>query len=91
MTLLAQGANSKVLLLGMQIPPNYGHRYTEMFRTLYTELATELKVPLVPFLLDGVAEHEELMQADGIHPTAQAQPIMLKHVLPSVESVLADE
>ena len=91
MTLLAQEANSKVLLLGMQIPPNYGHRYTEMFRTLYTELATELKVPLVPFLLDGVAEHEELMQADGIHPTAQAQPIMLKHVLPSVESVLADE
>ena len=91
MTLLAQGANSKVLLLGMQIPPNYGHRYTEMFRTLYTELATELKVPLVPFLLDGVAEHKELMQADGIHPTAQAQPIMLKHVLPSVESVLANE
>ncbi len=82
MIVMAKEANSEVLLLGMQIPPNYGPRYTELFRNTYTDLAKKHKVALVPFLLEGVAEHSVLMQADGIHPTAKAQPIMLELVLP---------
>src|SRR5690554_2719240 len=85
MIVMAKEANSEVLLLGMQIPPNYGPRYTELFRNIYTDLAQKHKVALVPFLLEGVAEHSELMQADGIHPTAKAQPIMLELVLPFMD------
>lgn len=85
MIVMAKEANSEVLLLGMQIPPNYGPRYTELFRNTYTDLAQKHKVALVPFLLEGVAEHSELMQADGIHPTAKAQPIMLELVLPFMD------
>lgn len=77
---LAQSAGSKVLLLGMQIPPNYGPRYTELFKAMYVELADELSTDLVPFLLEGVADKPELMQADGIHPKAQAQPILFEQV-----------
>lgn len=84
MIAMAQAANSEVLLLGMQIPPNYGPRYTEMFRDIYTDLAQENEVDLVPFLLEGVAERKELMQDDGIHPTAEAQPIILEQVLPFI-------
>lgn len=85
MIVMAKEANSEVLLLGMQIPPNYGPRYTELFRNTYTDLAHKHKVALVPFLLEGVAEYSELMQADGIHPTAKAQPIMLELVLPFMD------
>lgn len=85
MIVMAKEANSEVLLLGMQIPPNYGPRYTELFRNTYTDLAQKHNVALVPFLLEGVAEHSELMQTDGIHPTAKAQPIMLELVLPYID------
>lgn len=85
MIILAQEANSNVLLLGMQIPPNYGPRYTSLFRNIYIDLAKEQKIQTLPFLLEGVAEHTELMQADGIHPTAKAQPIMLKLMLPYIK------
>ena len=85
MITLAQEANSDVLLLGMQIPPNYGPRYTSLFRNIYIDLTKEQKIQTLPFLLEGVAEHTELMQADGIHPTAKAQPIMLELVLPYIK------
>lgn len=85
MIVLAQQADSQVLLLGMQIPPNYGPKYTQLFKTLYADLAGELDILRVPFLLQGIAESAELMQRDGIHPTAAAQPIMLDLVLPYIE------
>jgi acyl-CoA thioesterase-1 len=72
----AQAANSKVLLLGMKIPPNYGERYTQLFETMYRELAKEYKTLFVPFFLEGVAGMPEMMQSDGLHPTEKAQPIM---------------
>lgn len=82
---LSQQANSQVLLLGMQIPPNYGARYTAMFKDIYPHLAQKFAVPLVPFLLEGIAEHPELMQADGIHPTQEAQPLIWQWVQPQLK------
>ncbi|POA92129.1 arylesterase [Pseudomonas protegens] len=82
----AQGA--KVLLLGMQLPPNYGVRYTQAFSQVYSQLASEKKVALVPFFLDGVGGHPELMQADGLHPAAAAQGKLLENVWPTLKPLL---
>ena len=81
---LSRDAGAEVLLLGMQIPPNYGPRYSNQFQQTYTQLSDELDVPLVPFFLDGVAGIPDLNQADGIHPTAPAQPKLLDNVWPYV-------
>lgn len=75
---LSLARDAKVLLVGMQIPPNYGPRYTEAFFSMYEGVARETGVPLVPFFLDKVALTPELMQSDGIHPTAAAQPLLLE-------------
>ncbi len=83
-----QKADAKVLLVGIEIPPNYGQAYTQAFKAIYRDLAEQYKVPLVPFLLDGVALEEDLMQDDGIHPTAEAQPRMLENVWPQLEALL---
>jgi acyl-CoA thioesterase I len=88
MVALAKTAGASVVLLGMEIPPNYGARYTQAFRTLYADVATRANVALVPFLLDGVATDASLMQADGIHPTAAAQPRLLENVWPTLKSLL---
>ncbi|AQT59176.1 arylesterase [Cellvibrio mixtus] len=80
--------NAKVLLTGMQIPPNYGARYSNQFKELYPKLATKNDIALVPFLLEGIGGNAELMQRDGIHPTAEAQPIIVNNVLPELLSVL---
>src|SRR5690554_8172090 len=80
MIVMAKEANSEVLLLGMQIPPNYGPRYTELFRNIYTDLAQKKKVALVPFLLEDVQEHSEFMKADGINQTVNVNHIMLAQV-----------
>lgn len=85
----AQKANAKVLLVGMQIPPNYGRDYTEKFYALYSKLSRETKIPLVPFLLHGVAEQPQLFQADRIHPAAEAQPIMLDNIWPHLKPLIA--
>jgi len=77
---LSRQAGAKVLLLGMRIPPNYGPKYTGEFSAAYGEVAHERQVALVPFLLDGVALHPDLMQADGIHPDQAAQPRLLDNV-----------
>ncbi|GGY73224.1 arylesterase [Cellvibrio zantedeschiae] len=79
---LSQGSNAKVLLAGMQIPPNYGQRYTTQFKDIYPELAEKNKILLIPFLLEDVAGHSNLIQPDNIHPTAEAQPAIVKNVLP---------
>ena len=77
---LCHSSNAKVLLVGMKIPPNYGQRYTSDFYETYTLSARKFNVPLVPFLLDGVATNPELMQQDGLHPRAEAQPKILNNV-----------
>jgi acyl-CoA thioesterase-1 len=84
-----QGA--RVLLLGMQIPPNYGPEYTQRFQAVYRELHRELGVDWVPFFLEGVALDPALMQDDGIHPTAAAQPLLLDNVWPALEPLLDGE
>lgn len=82
MITLSQAIGAKILLVGMQIPTNYGPRYTTQFKDTYEALAEKNKTGLVPFLLEGVATHSELIQNDGIHPTAAAQPVIVKNVLP---------
>ncbi len=77
---LAQQSGAKVALIGILIPPNYGPRYTQEFRETYTVLAKQYKLPLVPFLLEGVAGKTDLMQDDGLHPTSAAQPLVLNNV-----------
>ncbi|MCQ3030779.1 arylesterase [Pseudomonas syringae] len=84
----SRDAGAKVLLLGMQIPPNYGPRYTNAFKEVYTNLAAEKKVPLVPFFLEGVGGVPELMQADGLHPAANAQQKLLENVWPTLKPLL---
>jgi acyl-CoA thioesterase-1 len=85
----AQAAGARVLLAGMRIPPNYGPRYTEGFHALYGELARAHGTALVPFLLAGIAGDAAMMQEDGIHPTAAAQPRLVEEVLPVLEPLLA--
>lgn len=69
-------AGSKVLLIGVQLPPNYGPRYTERFQSVYHELASEQNLALLPSLVDGIGTEEKFMQPDGIHPNAAAQPLI---------------
>ena len=84
----SRAAEAEVLLLGMRLPPNYGQRYTQAFANVYADLAAGKQVALVPFLLEGVGGVPGMMQADGIHPTAAAQPIMLENVWPTLEPLL---
>jgi len=83
-------AGAEVVLLGMRIPINYGPRYAESFHALYGELAETYDLEWVEFFLDGVALDDGLMQADGIHPNAAAQPLMLDNAWPAVAAALAD-
>lgn len=91
MITLTRQANSDILLLGMQIPPNYGARYASAFQAVFAELATQQNTLLLPFLLEGIATKAELMQPDGIHPTSAAQPLMRDAVLPVVNEWLNQE
>jgi len=75
-------------LIGMQIPPNYGGDYTRRFAGIYSKIAKDTKVPLVPFLLEGLADKPQLFQPDRIHPTAEAQPLMLDSVWPHLKPLL---
>lgn len=77
----AQQANAKVILVGMQIPPNYGREYGQTFKDMFQDVSTAKKVPLVPFLLEGIGPQNEMFQSDGIHPNESAQPIMMETVL----------
>ncbi|KZZ48956.1 arylesterase [Thalassolituus sp. HI0120] len=81
---LSREAGSDILLAGMQIPPNYGRRYTQSFREIFPTLAQQHNTLLLPFILQKVVKKQGLMQADGIHPTAEAQPLILQSVLPEV-------
>ena len=77
---LSKQSGAKVMLFGMQIPPNYGLQYTKQFKDLYRKLATQEQVELLPFFLAGVANSPELFQADNIHPNEAAQMILFKNV-----------
>lgn len=78
----------RVLLVGMRLPPNYGAAYTEKFHAVFRDLAQRRKLPLVPFLLDGFADNAAMFQADGIHPAALAQPLMLDNVWKTLRPML---
>lgn len=91
MTRAAQEAGAKVLLVGMQVPPNYGADYARRFEGLFATVARERKAGLVPFLLKGVADGPDalrLFQSDRIHPREEAQPIMLANVWPELRKQL---
>ncbi|WP_251372660.1 arylesterase [Polynucleobacter sp. MWH-UH25E] len=77
---LSKRSGAKVLLFGMQIPPNYGQQYTKQFKDLYPMLASQEGIQLLPFFLEGVAQHKDLFQADNIHPNVAAQSILFKNV-----------
>ncbi len=81
---LSRSAGAAVLLLGIRIPPNYGPQYTEQFRLAYVDAARSRQLPLVPFLLNGIALNPGLMQADGIHPNELGQPRLLANVWPQL-------
>ncbi len=85
---LARAARAEPVLVGLMIPPNYGIDYAREFRELYPQLARKSRVPLVPFLLDGVADNRDLFQPDQLHPTAAAQPRILENVWPVLEPLL---
>jgi acyl-CoA thioesterase-1 len=82
-------AGAKVLLIGMRIPPNYGPAYTLSFHEMYGAVASKERVPLVPFFLDGIALDDSLMQEDGLHPNAAAQPKLLDQVWPKLVPLLS--
>jgi acyl-CoA thioesterase-1 len=85
---LALDSGVRVLLAGMKLPPNYGPEYTRDFERVFTELAAERKIALIPFLLEGVAAHPELNQADGIHPTSRGYEIVTETVLDYLRPLL---
>jgi acyl-CoA thioesterase-1 len=87
----SQAAGAKVMLVGILLPPNYGGPYTQAFAQTYKDLAKQYTLPLVPFLLAGVAEHRDLMQADGMHPIAKAEPQVLDNVWPYLKPLLHKE
>ncbi len=88
---LSVEAGARVILISMEIPPNYGARYTAGFRDSFALVADSTGSVLAPFLLDGVATNPALMQADGIHPTVAAQPLLLVNILPTIQIVLGEE
>ncbi|MFZ3127624.1 MAG: arylesterase [Rhodoferax sp.] len=92
MTQAAQAAGAKVLLLGMEVPPNYGQDYTRQFAAAFTKVAKANKVALVPFLLKGVADGPDaarMFQSDRIHPVEAAHPRILNNVWPTVKKLIA--
>ncbi len=84
----SQDAGAKVVLVGIQLPPNFGSRYTQPFFEQYAVLAKQFGLPLVPFLLEGVAGNADLMMRDGLHPKAKAQSLVLENVWPILNPLL---
>lgn len=88
MVMRASRRGIKVVIIGMQIPPNYGRAYTEQFAAIYRDLAQRHRLPLVPFLMEKVALDPALIQEDQMHPNAVAQPLLLDTVWPVLEPLL---
>lgn len=85
---IADSANTKVLLMQIRIPPNYGSRYQKAFESIYSNIANETSATLIPFMLEEVALNEELMMPDGIHPKASAQPLIADYVYRQLKPLL---
>jgi len=83
-------AGARPVLMEVRIPPNYGDRYSIAFQQAYTELANEYDIPIIEFILEDIALDPELMQDDGIHPTAEAQPMITQLVSKKLESILEE-
>jgi len=86
----SKDSGAAVVLLGIRIPPNYGQRYIQDFDAVFRSVANDLEVPWIEFFMDGVALNEELMQSDGIHPNAAAQPVLLDNAWPIINEALAN-
>ncbi|MBM3221466.1 MAG: arylesterase [Candidatus Rokubacteria bacterium] len=84
----ARAAGARVLLAGMRVPPNYGAPYSRDFAAVFPEVARKANVPLVPFLLEGVAAEVRLNQGDGIHPNVEGQRVIAEHLWPHVRALL---
>ncbi len=84
----ATKAGAKIMLIGMRIPPNYGRDYSDKFFAMYGSLSKEFNAPLVPFMLDGIAEKTQLFQADRMHPLAQAHPTILANIWPVLQKTI---
>ena len=87
---LSKEAGARVILVPMEIPPNYGSQYTVGFRNSFTDIAANTGSVLAPFLMEGVATDPALMQADGIHPRVEAQPLLLQNIIPTIKAVMSD-
>ncbi|WP_026354248.1 arylesterase [Massilia niastensis] len=85
---MAQQKEARVLLVGMRMPPNYGRAYTERFFGMFKTVSSETRSPLVPFMLEGVADKPTLFQQDRLHPTADAHPIILSNIWPQFAPLL---
>ena len=85
----AKASGAAVVLLGIRIPTNYGQRYSQAFEAVFRDVATEFDVQWIEFFMDGVALNDDLLQADRIHPTAEAQPILLDNAWPIISATLA--
>jgi acyl-CoA thioesterase-1 len=85
---LARKEGAEVVLAGMRLPPNYGQDYAAEFQAIFPRVAKSKKIKLVPFLLEGMAQQRDMFQADGLHPTAQAQPILLENVWRVLEPMI---
>jgi acyl-CoA thioesterase-1 len=88
---LSQQANAKVVLAGIEIPPNYGERYTLAFRKTFQQLAQNNTVSYIPFILENIATQPQLMQKDSIHPTAEAQPVLLENMWGAISGLLEEK
>jgi acyl-CoA thioesterase I len=88
MIALAQKAGAKVAIVGIQMPPNFGPQYTAQMQAAFERVSTQHKLPLSPHLLAPLGTGLEMFQRDTIHPTATAQPLILKHILPTIEKAL---
>lgn len=91
MAQLAQNEGARVLILGMMIPSNYGAAYLKMFGKAFVDASNNTDSDFVPFLLEPIAQDRDYFQADGIHPTAQAQPLLVEHVMPALLTILEQE
>ena len=88
MIALIKNNNSKALLMQIRIPPNYGQKYTLAFERIYLELASSEEIYFLPFMLENVGLNPDLMQPDGIHPNAKAQPLIAKDMKKNLDSLL---
>jgi len=84
----ASKADAKVMLIGMRMPPNYGRDYADKFFAMYGALSKDIKAPLVPFMLDGIADKPQLFQADRLHPLAEAHPTILANIWPTLSKTI---